>query len=636
MKKLSLFLLTILLFTSYCYAQSGNYAVSKIPAPLLNNADAILRNDETKMTINDIGHATVYDKYAITVLNEAGDSKANFVISYDKFRTVSSIEGNLFDANGKKIRSMKKDDLKDYGNVSDFEMANDSRVKFHNFYCKNYPYTVEYEFEMNYNGTLDFPGWTPVKDEKFSVEKSTMEIACPLSYQLRYKSFNYNGTPLIDSNSKTKTYQWVVNNMASITEEQYEPEWFELTPTVFIAPSDFEFQDYKGNMTTWNDFGKFIYALNQGRDELPKNIKLVVHSLTDSINDIHNKIRTLYKYLQNNTRYVAIELGIGGLQTFDANYVATKGYGDCKALSNYMHSLLKEAGIKSYCTLAKAGYAQKNLLKDFPSNQFNHVIVCVPLKTDTMWLECTSQQLSAGYLGDFTDDRDVLLFDENGGKLLHTPIYGADENVQSRNIEAKIDSTGTLSATVNATYTGIEQDDLNEKVNSLSKDKILEYLKDGYIDIPSYDITGFNYKKVPDAPVMHETLEIVSNNYASVSGKRIFITPDILTHNKTTLEDTAQRVFDLVLPEGHTYIDSVKLSVPLGYKVEAEQNNIYLNSKFGHYLSIVKFIPGQITYYRFFKLNSGRYPATDAKDFATFLAKIYKADRIELVLVKNE
>ena len=100
-------------------------------------------------------------------------------------------------------------------------------------------------------------------------------------------------------------------------------------------------------MNTWEGFGKFISELLKGRDVLPDDIKVKVHQLTDQLKDDKQKVYVLYDFLQKNTRYISIQLGIGGWQPFDAKYVAAKRYGDCKALSNYMVALLKESRYSS-------------------------------------------------------------------------------------------------------------------------------------------------------------------------------------------------------------------------------------------------------------------------------------------------
>ncbi|MEI9933318.1 MAG: hypothetical protein WDM71_00305 [Ferruginibacter sp.] len=109
MKRLLFFFLTATVgFYIVGEAQSTNYDVNKIPPTLLVNANAILRMDDTKIIINDIGNAIIYHKYAITILNEAGDNEADFIIYYDKFRNIESVTGQLFNANGIKVSSMKK------------------------------------------------------------------------------------------------------------------------------------------------------------------------------------------------------------------------------------------------------------------------------------------------------------------------------------------------------------------------------------------------------------------------------------------------------------------------------------------------------------------------------------------------
>jgi hypothetical protein len=618
------------------YAQNIQYPVSDIDSSLLKKANVVLRCEETRITINNQKSASISKKYVVTILNSAGDEKAAFNESYDDFRSLESIEGKLFDADGRKIGSLKKADLIDQAILSGENMADDYRAKYFDFHCKNYPYTVEYDYTVKLNGIFSFPGWLPVADEKFSVQNSLFSVSCPADYTIHYKILNPGNYIHFDSTTENNTHQWSVTNVPAFVSQPYEPEWNKITPAVYLAPADFEIQGYKGNMASWKSFGDFIYGLNQNRDILPDNLKKEVHFLIDSVSDVRKKIEVLYDFLQHNTRYVSVQLGIGGWQTFDAAHVASTGYGDCKALSNYMHSLLKEANIKSYCALIKGGYDADSLLQDFPSNQFNHVIVCVPLQKDTVWLECTSQDCPAGYLGRFTSNRYALLFDENGGKIVHTPKYTLTDNLQCRKLTASIDSTGYMSATVYTDYKCEQMDELQGKVNNYSKEEMMEYLKHKYDGILTYDVTQFNYKEHKSSlPDLEENLELTSVNYASITGRRMFIAPDVLNQSQHKLDVFEERTADIVLPITYKDIDSVELIIPDGYTAESIPTDIKIDTKFGKYYSAVRVQDNKLIYYRMVERYDGTFPASDFKELSDFFEKIYRADREKVVFVKD-
>ncbi len=296
----------------------------------------------------------------------------------------------------------------------------------------------------------------------------------------------------------------------------------------------------------------------------------------------------LYEYLQKNTRYISIQLGIGGWQPFDAKYVAGKSYGDCKALTNYMFSLLKEAGIPSYYTLVRSGSNGGYITHDFPAQQFNHVILCVPLKNDTTWLECTSQTLPSGYLGDFTCNRYALLIDEQGGKLVRTSQYDIDENLQVRKINAVLEEDGTLQIKADTKYNGLQQDDIHDMINHLSKDKVKEYLHE-QLDFATYEISRFEYKEAKNVlPSIQEQLDISVSNYATITGKRLFIVPNIMSRSNRKPAPDPERKYDIVFGSPYRDFDTIAIQLPEGYGTESLPQDVSLSTQFGKYHSSVK------------------------------------------------
>jgi hypothetical protein len=633
-KKFLYSLVLSLSFVSVFAGEENKYDVSKIDPSLLTNAFAVKRSEYIRFEIKDAGSAIYNYKIAITILNEKGDEHSGWYEWYDKSTTIRSVDAVLYDARGKKVKSLRNSEIADLSGSEDGTLADDNRVKRHNFFYGIYPYTVEYEVEIKQNQLLFMPKWMPVDDEDFAVESSVFEVVCPADYKIRYKALQYDREPVV-SVGKEKVYHWELKNFKALKKEFASPEWQKITPTVVVGATDFEIAGFKGNMSNWKEFGRFVYNLKQNRDNLPIALKTTVHELTDKVPDTKQKIEVLYNYMQQNTRYISIQLGIGGWQPFDAGYVAQKKYGDCKALTNFMYSLLKEAGIRSVYTLVKAGKSNRSIFDDFPAQQFNHVILSVPLNKDTLWLECTSQTLPAGYLSSFTAQRYALMVDEDGGHLVKTPRYGYKENVQLRKVKAMIDESGKLDADVVTAYTGTQQDNLFDLITNHSKKEQLEYLKKE-IDLPNYDITSFDYNTTKSRiPVVDEKLKIVAPDYAQVSGKRIFIQPNLLSKNNFKLKDEERRS-DLDLTYEYEDIDSVEIAIPAGFIPEALPSPVLLNSKFGRYKMSCKVEGNTVFMTRVFESKSGKFPAADYKELVKMYDDIYKADRAKIVLVKKE
>jgi hypothetical protein len=636
MKKLSL--MFFMLAVGIVAAAQTNYAVSHLSPALQKNADVVKRMEDIRYEIRNLHSVSYTYKYAYTILNESGQKYADLVVGYDKLRKVNNIEGALYDAMGNQLKKAKGKEINDYSAMSDISLYDDNRVKVHDFNYKSYPYTVVYEVEMEYSNTFFIPTWQAQPYERMAVEQSAYTFVAPEQYLLRHKAFNYKGEPVTKTEKGVKGYRWEVKNLSAVSRPFASPLWNELTPTIYFGPSDFEIEGYKGNATTWTEFGKFQLQLNEGRDKLPPALMQKVNELTQGLSGTEEKVKRLYEFMQQNTRYISVQLGIGGLQPFDASYVAQKGYGDCKALSNYMQSLLKAAGIKSHYSWIRGGQGldDRFVMDDFPFDVFNHIVLCVPLAKDTMWLECTSQTDPAGYMGGFTGNRKALVITEEGGKLLPTPRYDVTDNLQVRKIVGNVDEEGNLSLQVATKYSGLQQDYHSSMINNLTKEQVKKRLNDR-LDFSTYEIGNFAYHiKKAKLPEVEEDLQINVSNYATVSGKRLFILPNIMSRDGRRITVDEQRTVDYVFDNPYTDIDTIEISLPAGYSVEAMQPEVAIKTKFGSYTAKVKVDGSKITYYRKIEILSGRFGAKEGAAIAEFYNSVYKADRSRLVFVKKE
>ncbi|MCG3121468.1 MAG: hypothetical protein ALAOOOJD_04583 [bacterium] len=611
--------------------QDREFDVANMPAGLAQDADAVMRLNALTFLVEKPGLATERVRQAVTILNEKGRDYGRTAVGYDKFHQLSYLRGWLCDASGRKIRELKKADTKDYSAIADYSLYEDSRVRVAELYHDVYPYTVVYEYEVIFQGVISWPSWYPYLS-RGPVERSSFEVNVPATTPIRYHLRDVTPAPQIQQVGERKILRWEAAILPKWEAEPYGPQ---TPPVILTAPAVFEIAGYSGDMSSWSSFGSWFYRLSSDRAQLPLPALSEVQNLCANTASAKEKVRLLYEYLQSKTRYVSVQLGIGGWQPFPASYVYERGYGDCKALTNYMLALLQAAGVEAYPALIHHGDDAPDVIAEFPSNQFNHVILFVPLAKDTLWLECTSQTSPLGHLGVGNEDRNVLVVTPNGGKLMRTPASKAADNQQIRRAVVTIKATGDGTAEVRTRYTGNQQDHVRWALAKSTPREREDWLREA-IEVPAFRLVSADFSDV-DGKHTEITLPVKLElpRFAARSGTRLFLRPNLMERWSNVPEEVKERRQPVELDYAFLDTDTISYHLPAGFALEAAPAAVALTTAFGSYHAASVLHDNQLEYTRRLEIRKTRLPAAQYEIYRQFIADVVKADHAQIVLVRQ-
>ncbi|MFN0291882.1 DUF3857 domain-containing protein [Pedobacter helvus] len=629
-------ILTFALLLVCLVAEAQNYAVDLIPTGLKNRAHAIIRDSKTVVDMRSPDQVLLNVHTSITVLNKNGDRQAQLALFYDKNTVIKSAKGEIYDEFGKQTGKFSLSNFKDESAVSDFSLFEDDRVKYYIPQVNTYPYTIVYHYEIKNKQNLIIPEWRPIANFDVAVEKSSYQFIYNLTDEIRIYTNNYKGQAEEQTLEKQKSMTWSVEGLPAVKHEPYSPNPDTYFTSVKVAPKNFSYYNFKGSYTDWQGLGKLSYDyLLKDRRALPlETVQLIKDLVKDETSD-KSKAKKIYEHFQKKTRYISVQIGIGGFMPIKATEVDKLGYGDCKALVNYMQSLLDVVGIDSYYCVVDAGEEKTDLIPSFASmEQGNHVILCLPLNGDTTWLECTSQDAPFGYLGSFTDDRWVLACTKDGGKLLKTPKFETAKSQQVRTAELFLSKDGKISGNLTTTFTGSQFDNhyFLIKKSSAEQQKQLKYL----YDINNIEFNSINLTANNDVPIFTEQLAVSIAHYGNPNDSRVSFMPNVF-NLKRPVPAVRNRTLPLHLKRGYTDVDSLLFQLDENVIPVILPKKMEVTGKFGTYIAEIKMKDGKLFYYRKLMMNDGLFKPVDYEAFENFVNEVASYDRIRVTLaLKNK
>lgn len=612
-------------FVVFSVGAELKYPVNSIPQSLKENTHTVMRLYKQELEIKSPKLALLKVTEVRTILNKNGYENVFLLEAYDPFNKITNIRGMVYDESGKRIKNLYPDDVIDRSYIDGYTLYNDNRVKCLDPKYLTYPLTVEYTYQVELKQTLFLPSWSHSKNGT-SYENSAYTLSCPVGYPIKYKEYNLNSTCSKTKTEKNDIYSWTLSNLKAKIHEPMSAFSKPNYPMIDIVCDTFSVGDKAGSTKTWRTLGMWISDLNDKRDKLPESTIAKMKELTANCKSDFDKVKTIYEFMQKKSRYVSIQIGIGGWQPFEAEVVDRLSYGDCKALSNYMKALLSSVGVKSYYALVNAGSQARSLDVSFVSSHFNHAFLCVPVEhNDTLWLECTSQNLPCGFNSDFTDDRDVLLVDGERSRIVHTRVYPINENSISRTaiINLKKDESGD--ASVSTSYFGLPYTEILRIDLADNADK--KRLVSEKINLPTFTLNSFNYtENRGKTPSYDENLRLSFANYLSKAGDNILLPLYFMRTKDLLPEKVRNRKDGFSIRRASLRNDSIVFQLPEGIQISQLPPKSEISTKFGRYTSTAVSQSNSIVYCRRLELYKGDFAPEAYAEYREFIEKVIEKD----------
>jgi hypothetical protein len=612
------------------------YAAISIPDSLKKEVNAVIRVDESVLDIQSPSKYSFKVHKVVTVLNSEANNHFNHVFSFDKFNKIENIEISLYNKLGLLLKKYNKKDFNIQSAYDGVSLVTDDKLMHLSTPIPEYPCTVEVKYQKNATGYIELPD-RQIGTAAHATELFRYTVKVPADIDIRYRPVNMQIAPEIETENKTKIYTWEAKNIRVDGKENNGYETGDVSPFIEVAPNLFEYDGYKGAFKGWKEFGKWCYDLFEDKKPFTDQRIAERKSLAENRHDVPGKVDTLYKYLQKTMRYVSIQLGIGGFKPFAVKFVDEKKYGDCKALTNYMRSMLAVAGIKSYPALINAGYNKFPADPGFPADPFNHVILCVPNGTDTIWLECTSNSSSyinkTGFLGSFTENKNALLLTEEGGVLVKTPSSKPENNQIISHTEVFLQEDGG-SKTRSRLYATGDLSHLFQYLKPQDRDKQKELIIKSLEYKQPDELSFINVTDSADGFVT--TLDAVYDKlYEFKAGNKYFFPQTLYKINQETLVNNKERKTPYIFEAPYQKRDTTIFYLPKGFGMDKVPEKKEISDEFLSYQRSVFYNKENKTLQVItaLTLKKNIIPARSFAKLADSFAAINKEDAAKLIMV---
>ncbi|KAA5534478.1 DUF3857 domain-containing protein [Taibaiella lutea] len=506
------------------------------------------------------------------------DNAANYFnkgsVYHSYFNRVQDIEGCTLVPNGDGYKTVKTKMFKTIPSESEsvfYDDGKETEVSFTNL-TKGAKTVLKYNITHNEIHLLPkfyFQNYMPMMEATFSI---TYPKGMDLASILEGTEVNWI-KKTVEESKKTVTVTYKATDVPRAKFFSDAPSYSYYSPHVLVYIKSYEDPRSDENVIVLKDadaLNKYVYGFvkNVNRFE-DKGIKDKVSDLTKDSKTDADKAAVIYKWVQNNIRYIAFEDSLGGFIPREAGLVYKRRFGDCKDMASLLRGMCKAAGMDAryvWIGTRSIPYSFKNT--PIPG-VFNHMICAVKIDDKWVFLDGTDPILPYGAIPEAIQGKDALIADNaDHYEAVRIPVTNGDKSIVVDSSHVQI-SDNNMTGNVSIQMSGY---------NAWGIKSILKYKNENEKEETFNRITQRGNNKYHQASFDYNIFdnpnkEVVINagfelpGYVRKAGKDYYINMNLLRNSVGDNTDLEDRNAPIERDYKEVAKEIVVLDIPKGYKV---------------------------------------------------------------------
>jgi hypothetical protein len=623
------------------------HALVNAPLPSYDEkTDAVLLYSETNVTVISTDKMRTQVREAYKILRPEGRHHGTVKVPFDAQTKVNGLHGWCIPVQGKDYEVKEKDAIES-AYMPEFVLASDAKVKILQIPAPDIGNIVGYEYETEerpifLQDVWEFQEHDPVRESRYSLQ-------VPAGWE--YKASWLNHPEVKPTQTGSNSWQWVVSDIKAIRYEAFMPPLDGVAGRMVLSFFTSEKIALNSNVD-WDAMGKWYSNLIGQRIDSSPEVKQQVAALTASKTTPLQKMQAVAGFVQQDIRYVAIELGVGGYQPHAASEVFAHRYGDCKDKATLVRSMLREIGIDSYHVVI---YTERGAVTpQTPAHHgFNHAILAIKLPNGLadpsliaifehpklgklLFFDPTNDLIPFGQLPGYLQANYGLLVTPDGGELVELPQQPSAMNSIQRTAKLTLDTAGMLKGEVKEMRLGERASSERWRLRTVAKDtdriKPIEDLLSN--SLSSFHITRatlINLQQTDQPFGFNYSFE--SPNYAKNAGNLLLVRPRVIgVKGLGFLETKEPRKFPIEFEGPARDTDAFEITIPAGYVVDDLPPAVDVDLGFASYHAKTVVNGNVVDYTRTFEVKELSVPVNKAEDLRKFYRIIAGDERSTVVL----